>query len=379
MRISFALKTILAPLLAFLLLAGCATPVKAPLTVVPDSQRGVTITWAMPASDYQAQHLVEDIESLVFGLVDVSTSSAQLYFGYEEDGIITDAAHSNYHPIIAGNGNSGSDLFGDQLSLTDGERKQVKRYLYAVTRDRGKRAVTFSNVRPNQNTQYVAFVAAFKVDVTQGGALARADAIGFAASAPFKVDSAGKVEVQPLQMELNRALGSLKLELRINEDPAQPMADMSTLVVGLLDATAATGWNPAMGFEISADGIHPVTAPADMDTYHSTLLGKWTPGFVGGKFRYEGTPLANSSARADTKRALYYFHAGDLTTLPRPLNLTFSRLKPSAQYYPFAAIFKGGVGPTHLVYFSQATESVEVWPDENPPPSASSLTLTLSN
>ena len=382
MRISFALRNLLAPMLALLLLAGCMAPAVAPLTVRGAEEGSVTISVAMPEFGYQTQHLLEDINSLVFGLVDLSTDASNLYFGFAQGNAISDDAPPNYHAIIAGDGSTGSDLFGPDLSLHDSERKQTKRYLYAAVSGNTRQAVTFANVKPNKDKRYVAFVAAFQKDITQGEIVMRADAIGFKASEPFKVESPGVLSMPPLEMVLDRALGSLKLELKIAEDPASPLSDMDTLVVGLLDATGGTDWNPALGYEISTGGSHGLQPNPLGDSYHVTLLGASSndpSSFKPGKFNYAGTLIQDTAARGDLKRALYYFRAGDLATLTRPLNLTFSRLKPSAHYYPFAAVFKGGVGDDHLVYFAQATASVPVWPDETPPPNASTLTLRLSN
>ncbi len=338
MRTSLALKTLLTPLLALLVLAGCVAPAATPLSVPSDESGTVTVSVSMPTSGYQTQHLLTDIQSLVFGLVDVS---ADPYFGYYADGrsLPADGSAHAYHPAIAGNGTAGSGLLSG-TGLGDAEQARTQRYLYAASNNRNVRTMTFGNVRPSSTARYVAFVAAFNKDAT-ATTVTKADAIGFAQSPAFTVAGDNSTTVPPLTMVLDRGLGDLLVTLDIH--PASPLllSDMDKLVVAVVDVGLPTTRAPHLGFE-SRDGVtRKLDGSAADPAYHQAIAGYWAGDFFPQAFSYLGTPLDLHADRGKSNRFLYHVEASTLAN-PGPRKVAFSNLKAGGDYRVIAVAFDGG-------------------------------------
>ena len=332
MRIPFALKPLFGILLPLLLLVGCMVP-STPPSVEPGTVR---IAFNMPNAAYQTQHLLTDIKSLVFGLVDVSSEP---YFGYA-DGENFTAIGSRYHAAIAGNGTVGSGLL-NLPALGDAQRAETTRYLYVATPNHGSRGMTFSNVKPSANARYVAFAAAFSKDATTT-AVTAADALGFCQSDPFTVAGNGSTTAPAMTMTLNRGLGSLQLFLDVNETTNNVfLSSMSKLVVGLLDASLTR--EPYLGYESSNSGTLKLIGDNTNPAYHRAIAGYWDTGlFTAGRFAYAGTPLASDNERGNRDRLLYHVTTSGLVVPPKTRTITFSNLKPGDDYHAFAIVFQGG-------------------------------------
>ena len=339
MRIPFALKPLFGLLLPLLLLAGCMVP-STPSHVEPVTVQGgepgtVRVSLRMPQAEYQTQHLVEDIESLVFGLVDVGSDP---YFGYA-DGATFTAIGSNYHEAIAGDGTPASGLLS-LPTLSDAQLADPSRYLYVATPNNGSRSMTFENVKPSETDRYVAFAVAFSKNAATTAVTAD-DAIGFVQSDPFKVADNGSTAVPPMVMTLNRGLGSAEIFLQINDSEHVTLSTMTKLVVGLMDASLTR--TPYLGYESSASGTLKLTGGNPNPSYHWAIAGNGdaTP-FVPGAFNYANTPLEDHAERGNRERLLYHVSLPSGGPLPKTRTVTFSNLKPGEDYYAFAVVFQGG-------------------------------------
>ncbi|MNR75317.1 hypothetical protein D3C72_59470 [compost metagenome] len=332
MRIPFALKPLFGILLPLLLLVGCMVP-STPPSVEPGTVR---ISLNMPQGAYQTQHLLTDIKSLVFGLVDVSSEP---YFGYA-DGETFTAIGSRYHAAIAGNGTPGSSLL-NLPALGDAQRAETTRYLYVATANNGSRGMTFSNVKPSATARYVAFAAAFSKDASTT-AVTAADALGFCQSAPFMVASNGSTTVPAMTMTLDRGLGTLQVHLDIDESTHNVfLSSMSKLVVGLLDASLTR--EPYLGYESSNTGTLKLIGDNSNPAYHRAVAGYWDTGlFTAGRFAYAGTPLEFHNERGNRDRLLYHVTTSGLVVPPKTRTITFANLKPGDDYHTFAIVFQGG-------------------------------------
>lgn len=330
MRTPIALKPLIALLLPLLLLAGCMVP-STPAGLAPGSVR---ISVRMPEAGYQTQHLLTDIQSLVFGLVDVGSDP---YFGYA-DGTTFTAAGSRYHAAIAGTGAPATGLLA-LPSLTDAQRAEASRYLYVATANNGSRSMTFDHVKPSTDARYVAFAVAFAKDATTT-AVTMADALGFCQSAPFTVAN-GSTTLPPMAMTLDRGLGTVQLFLDVDELTNNvTLSSMSKLVVGLLDASLTR--TPYLGYESSVSGTLKLIGDNSNPTYHRAIAGDWVLGnFTPGRFAYAGTPLAADAERGNRDRFLYHVSTSGLVVPPKTRTITFTNLKPGADYYAFATVFQG--------------------------------------
>ncbi|GEM_PF-3263031 len=337
MRISVGIKILIAPLIALLLLAGCIAPSSAPVAAPAQATGTLTISLKMPKPGYRAQHLVSDIQSLVFGLVDVSDDP---YFGYADGGELVTAT-SRYHAALAGDGTPSSGLLSG-LGLTDAQQAQGNRYLYVSTGLTGSRSMTFGNIKPSATARYVAFAAAFAKNAT-AATVAKSDAIGFTQSAAFSVATDGSTTVPPLAMALDRGLGSLRVFLDIDQATnGVLLSTMSRLVVGVADVSPSASRTPYLGYETSEAGTRTLDGTNTDPTYHQAIAGFWVgDAFTSQGFSYLGTPLSVSADRGDSDRFLYQV---DTTTLndPSSREILFSNLKTGANYRVFAVAFQGG-------------------------------------
>jgi hypothetical protein len=339
MRISLALKSLIIPLLALLLLAGCVAPASTPVSVPTNETGSVTISVTMPRTGYQTQHLISDIQSMVFGLVDISNDP---YFGYADGSDLPESAAGNrYHAAIAGDANPSSGLLSGN-GLNEGQWAQTQRYLYVATNNNSSRSMTFGNIRPSATARYVAFVAAFNKDATTT-TVAKADAIGFAQSAAFAVASDGSTTVPPLTMVLDRGLGSFKLTLDIDQTTnGVLLSDMDKLVVAFVDVSAPATRTPHLGYEI-LDGVNRKLNGTDTDpTYHKAVAGYWDGGqFNQDAFNYVGTPLSLEADRGNSARFLYHVETTTLTNTATR-QIVFDNLKAGGDYRVIALALDGG-------------------------------------
>lgn len=344
MRTPFALKPFVGLLLPLLFLAGCMVP-STPPSVEPGTVR---VSVNLPQSAYQTQHLLTDIQSLVFGLVDVSSEP---YFGYA-DGATFTAIGSRYHTAIAGNGTVGSGLL-NLPALTDAQRAQTGRYLYVATANNGSRGMTFANVKPSATARYVAFAAAFSKDATTT-AVTAADALGFCQSAPFTVAGNGSTAVPAMAMSLDRGLGTLQVFLDIDETTHNVfLSSMSKLVVGLMDTSLTR--QPYLGYESTNSGTMKLIGDNTNPAYHRALAGYWDLGnFIPGRFAYAGTPLDAHAERGNRDRLLYHVTTSGLVVPPKTRTITFSNLKPGDDYRAFAIVFQGGDSLAQAKGFAQS-------------------------
>lgn len=333
MPILVVLKAFLTPLLALVILAGCVTPATRPS---PEGESAtVTISVGLPQAGYQTQYLEEDIESLVFGLVDVSATP---YLGIADGTSFTAPGH-RYHAAIAGNASGGVGLLpglvgsDTGLLLGDAERANPKRYLYVAASGRASRSMTFASLKPTAEKRFVAFAIAFKKDVTTT-AVTSDDAIGLCQWDPFAL-SAGTLALAPKALALTRGLGRLQINLKVDETDAA-LSTMSRVVVALMDTAA---WSPNLGFEATPGGqVELIDTPGN-PVYHQAIAG--SPG-APGLFDYSLTALAgNSAAFGNRKRVFYYvLLPGDFGSAPTK-TLTFSNLRPGQDYHAFAVALQG--------------------------------------
>lgn len=358
MRISFALKTLLTPLLALLLLAGCVAPATSPLPVPSGEAGSVAVSVSMPSSGYRSQHLLTDIGSLVFGLVDVSNDP---YFGYHSDGrtLPEDGASHAYHPAIAGDGTAGSGLLSG-IGLDAAEQARTKRYLYAATSNRNFRTMTFKNVRPSSTARYVAFVAAFNQIATET-TVSKADAIGFTNSQAFSVADDGTTTVSMPPMVLDLGLGELLVTVDFN--PAALLSSMDRLVIAVADVSAPGTRTPHLGYEIHGGATRPFDGSATADpayAYHRAIAGYDDGdgnGFLQRAFNYTGTPIStNVDERGKSNRFLYYVETSTLGNVGQRA-VVFRNLKAGGDYRVIALAFDGG---DDFANIKGSTQSVNV-------------------
>ncbi len=372
MRFSLSLKSLLIPLLAVLLLAGCVAPASTPVSVPHHDAGSVTISVTMPQTEYQAQHLVSDIKSLVFGLVDVSNDP---YFGYADGRDLPEsAAGNNYHVAIAGDGNPSSGLLTGN-GLNEGQWAQTQRYLYVATSNNASRSMTFGNIRPSAAARYVAFVAAFNKDAT-ATAVTKADAIGFAQSGAFAVAADGSTTVPPLSMVLDRGLGSFKLTLDVDQTTnGVLLSDMDRLVVAFVDVSAPATRTPHLGYEV-LDGVNRKLNGTDADpSYHRAVAGYWDGGnFFQQVFNYAGSPLSLDADRGNSARFLYHVETATLTDIATR-QIVFDNLKAGGNYRVLAVALDGG-DLTPASSGSIQSQEVTITPGQE---ASTYLKLTLTN
>lgn len=321
MRSPSFLYPLIASLLAFLLLSGCVRPatISGPAPLAPTVSLTLSVNLQDPA--YQPQHTIEDIGSLVVGLVDLSAAP---YFGYVGTEALDPAKHA-FHPILRAEA-----LVGD-LGLPD--PGNPKRYFYATTTDRRNLKLAFDNVRPSDEERYVAFVAAFSKNSLD--ALTPPDLIGFHKTPPFKVLASGTTVNLP--MTLNHGLRSLRVV--VNFDEPERLPDTSSLVIGLMDASTRQPYFGArFRNDLKIDGPFP--------GYHETIFGQYVNGaWEGAKalFDFGGTEIEGSafdSEKVNPQRVLYYEIVTGPDALPGKRAVTFGNLKQGAQYYAFAVALK---------------------------------------
>jgi hypothetical protein len=323
MRISPPLKTLLLPLLALLLVAGCVAPVPAPMPAA--TADGVTISVSLGAPGYATQNLKGDIKSLVFGLVDVAQNDA--YFGYVNNGTTNASLPESgtpYHLAIAGNGNVGSGLLsGDGLEA--GQWAQTKRYLYAIAPDASKLSMTFAGVRESASRRYVAFVAAFGKDAAT---LTSADLLGFARSAtPFSIVNGNPSEPLTLTLTLDRGLATLPVFVNFTGTQFVPLASASKVVVALADMDPNRV--PRFGDEgtsANAPGFHPEVA------------GTWSGAiFTKGYFDYPFDFPDTVGKSGEYNRFIYAVIPAGPGAVAGERSVLFSNLRPGGRYSVFAA------------------------------------------
>jgi len=324
MRIAFALKTLLTPLLTLLLLAGCVAPTATPLSVPSDKTSAVTISVAVPKSGYQAQHLTSDIKTLVFGLVDVAPDDA--YFGFVNTGTtnaVLPETGSPFHRAIAGNGNSGSGLLtGD--GLTSSQWAQTKRYLYAVAPDTSKLSMTFTGVRESSTPRYVAFVAAFGKDAAT---LTSADLLGFTRSTtPFSIVNGTPSLPLDLTLTLDEGLVDLTVHVNFTGTLTHPVSSTSRVIVALADMDANR--DPRFGYHGSS------TLQPD---FHPLIAGTWAgTTFTRGFFDYPFAFPEQIGMKGEFNRFIY----AEIPTGPTAANgertVRFSNIRPGGTYSLFS-------------------------------------------
>lgn len=367
MRITFALKNLLTPMLTLFLLAGCVAPMSAPEGIAARGADTVTLSVSLAEGNYRTQHLESEIESLVFGLVDVSNEP---YFGLANGDAFT-AAATSYHEVIAGSAGLLTNLKDPDtlIALGESDRGREARFLYR-TGGTTARKVSFGNIKPTSKKRFVAFVAAFNKDVALG--VTKENAIGFVQSEPFSVGGDG-VPSESLQMSmaLNRELAKLQVKLTLKQ-PAN-LASMSHIVVGVVDANEDANWTPSLGYGATPTTLFPLDANGSPAYHRAIAEGDGAPPL----FDFLKTNLTDAVQQRRQSRYFYFIMTPADFGAQVEKEILFSNLRPGGTYHTFAAAFQGGA-------FAAVNERGYIQSDGAIPLSAndtrpSPLELTLEN
>lgn len=324
MRFYDALTKPLAPLLATLLIAGCAAPTIMPRPADVTGSGAVTLSLSVLGGDYQAQYVREDISELVVGVVDVA-SDADPTLGYEDG---DRSAEPVFHAAIAGALLGGTYTpgvldFSAAAGLSDAEKTDYKRYLYrSLSPSDGitaTRNVTFDNLPAGEN-RYIVFAAAF-----EGSGRTLSDVIGFEQFGPFSVTAGATAAVTPLTLDLDRGMASVTVTVRFDET-SMKLINTEMLVVTLVDADH-TRARLYLGYE---GGTKLTGEPG----YHSAITNLLDFSVF--------APSLDPLQRPELDRRLYYtaYQTG-FTDPSGDREIKFKGLKPGGPYVVHAAAFSG--------------------------------------